>query len=96
MGHTLNGDCFTWEDLLLAEGIEDCYARAQLRCEFNGIDVFGDVDDCFGAECDVLAVPAISGDAVDYFVVAHLGETSTTGLAGVYGSGWLAAGFSMR
>ena len=74
---TLDGDGFAGEDPLLAQGVEDCDARAQLGCEFDGVDVLGDADDCFGAERDVLAVPAVPGHAVDNFVLAHLRKTST-------------------
>lgn len=80
---TLDGHGFAGEDSLLSQCIEHCDARAQLGCEFNWVDVLGDADDCFGAERDVLAVPTVTGHAVDDLVLAHLREASTAGLAGV-------------
>jgi len=88
-GHILNSDGLAWEDLLLAQGIEDCYTSAELRGEFNRVDVARNTNYCFCAKSDVLGVATISGNTVDGFIFAHLGEPATTGLAGVWGSWYL-------
>ena len=85
----MDGDGFAGEDLLLAQGVEDCYASAELRGKFNGVNIAGNANYCFCAEGDVLAVAAVPGNTVYGFIVAHLGEAAAAGLAGVWKTWWL-------
>ncbi len=53
---TLDSDNVAWCDMLLADGVEDCYAGAKDRGVGGRVDIFGNRDDGFGAEENVLCL----------------------------------------
>lgn len=53
---TLDRDNVPSENVLLSDAVEEGYAGAEEGGRGIGIDVGGDADDGFGAECAVLGV----------------------------------------
>jgi hypothetical protein len=75
---TLDGDKFTENDVLLADGIEDRDTSAENWCVFDRIDVSGDTNNGFCAEKHILCIPSIACDAIHCFVLTHLEEPTLT------------------
>lgn len=69
---TLDSHGLARRDLLPAKTVEYSYTCAKQGCELHRIGIFGDSDDRFSAKNNVFGIPAVTSDAINKLVVAHL------------------------
>ncbi len=69
---TLDGDKFAKGDVLFADGIEDSDTGTQDGCVFDGINVRGNTNHCFGAKKHVLGISTITSNTIYRLILTHL------------------------